>query len=116
MHFDCIFRVSITGHIAYCCSDEIEAAKKQISGDLNKLTLERFEPISARLRETLIKLFTNDSVGELKFFVTELLTRVRPPPKQSECLIINRISLCANLRFSTYLHEYFIYKQTNLAY
>lgn len=48
--------------------------KKQIAGDLNKLTLERFDPISKRIFETLLALENKDDIS---FLVTELLLRVQ---------------------------------------
>lgn len=51
----------------------VDAMHKQLAGDLNKLTPERFESISTRMRETLLKL---DADG-LPVFVSELLSRVR---------------------------------------
>ena len=51
---------------------EAALLRKQVSGDLNKITLERFDPISQRMRENLLKLGTE----ELPVFVSELLTHV----------------------------------------
>lgn len=48
--------------------------RKQISGDLNKLTLERFDTISKRLFETVVAVENKEQ--DVSFLVNELLTRV----------------------------------------